>query len=113
MSARHAYRSKSLMAWSNDRGRTVVRRGSDKASIGTGRGGGAQAIPPTLQQSLMARLDRLGEAREDAQIAAVIGREFSYPLIRAVTEMEDPWSTDSPGTAHRGRHLLVRGLAPN
>ena len=39
--------------------------------------GGAQAIPPTLQQSLAARLDRLGEAREVAQIGAVLGRDFS------------------------------------
>ena len=38
--------------------------------------GGAQAIPPTLQQSLAARLDRLGEAREIAQIGAVLGRGF-------------------------------------
>src|SRR5208283_4561341 len=36
--------------------------------------GGAQTIPPTLQQSLAARLDRLGEAREVAQIGAVLGR---------------------------------------
>ena len=40
--------------------------------------GGAQAIPPTLQQSLAARLDRLGEAREVAQIGAVLGRDFSF-----------------------------------
>ena len=46
--------------------------------------GGAQAIPPTLQQSLAARLDRLGEAREVAQIGAVLGRDFSYALLRAV-----------------------------
>ena len=44
--------------------------------------GGAQAIPPTLQQSLAARLDRLGEAREVAQIGAVLGRDFSYGLLR-------------------------------
>ena len=43
--------------------------------------GGAQTIPPTLQQSLAARLDRLGEAREVAQIGAVLGREFSYALL--------------------------------
>ena len=43
-----------------------------------GAQGGAQAIPPTLQQSLAARLDRLGEAREVAQIGAVLGRDFSY-----------------------------------
>ena len=45
-----------------------------------GEQGGIQAIPPTLQQSLTARLDRLGSAREVAQIGAVIGRGFSYPL---------------------------------
>ena len=45
--------------------------------------GGAQAIPPTFQQSLAARLDRLGEAREVAQIGAVLGRDFSYRLLRA------------------------------
>ena len=47
--------------------------------------GGAQAIPPTLQQSLAARLDRLGEAREVAQIGAVLGRGFSYRLLRDVS----------------------------
>ena len=47
--------------------------------------GGAQAIPPTLQQSLAARLDRLGEAREVAQIGAVLGRDFSYRLLRDVS----------------------------
>jgi predicted ATPase len=49
-----------------------------------GEGGGAHLIPPTLQQSLAARLDRLGEAREVAQIGAVLGRSFSYALLREV-----------------------------
>src|SRR6478752_5971483 len=52
--------------------------------------GGAQAIPPTLQQSLAARLDQLGEAREVAQIGAVLGRDFSYRLLRAVGRIDDP-----------------------
>ena len=43
-----------------------------------GEQGGIQAIPPTLQQSLTARFDRLGPARDVAQIGAVIGRDFSY-----------------------------------
>ena len=47
--------------------------------------GGAHAIPPTLQQSLAARLDRLGEAREVAQIGAVLGRDFSYRLLSDVS----------------------------
>src|SRR5262249_12731449 len=54
-----------------------------------GEQGGVQAIPPTLQQSLMARLDRLGLAREVAQIGAVIGRDFSYQLVRAVAGIDD------------------------
>ena len=49
-----------------------------------GEAGGLQAIPPTLQQSLAARLDRLGEAREVAQIGAVLGRDFSFALLSAV-----------------------------
>jgi predicted ATPase/class 3 adenylate cyclase len=43
------------------------------------------AIPATLLDSLCARLDRLGPAKKVAQIGAAIGREFSYPLLAAVT----------------------------
>ena len=42
------------------------------------------AIPPTLRDSLMARLDRLGAVRQVAQIGAVIGREFSYGLVETI-----------------------------
>jgi class 3 adenylate cyclase/tetratricopeptide (TPR) repeat protein len=54
-----------------------------------GEQGGAQAIPPTLQQSLAARLDRLGAARETAQIGAVLGRGFSYALLRDVAGLDE------------------------
>jgi class 3 adenylate cyclase/predicted ATPase/DNA-binding transcriptional ArsR family regulator len=54
-----------------------------------GEAGGLQAIPPTLQQSLAARLDRLGEAREVAQIGSVLGRDFTYSLLSAVGGVED------------------------
>jgi predicted ATPase len=43
-----------------------------------------RAVPASLQASLMARLDRLGPAKEVAQIGAAIGREFSYALLAAV-----------------------------
>ena len=43
------------------------------------------AIPTTLQDSLMARLDRLVTAKAVAQYAAVIGRQFSYDLLHAVS----------------------------
>jgi class 3 adenylate cyclase/tetratricopeptide (TPR) repeat protein len=46
--------------------------------------GGDSTVPATLKDSLMARLDRLGEAREVAQIAAVIGRQFTFSLLDAV-----------------------------
>jgi predicted ATPase len=44
----------------------------------------SMAVPASLHASLMARLDRLGPAKEVAQIGAVIGREFSYTLLSAV-----------------------------
>jgi predicted ATPase/class 3 adenylate cyclase len=44
----------------------------------------ALAVPASLQASLMARLDRLGPAKEIAQIGAAIGREFSHALLAAV-----------------------------
>jgi predicted ATPase len=46
------------------------------------------SIPATLQDSLMARLDRLMTAKAVAQYAAVIGRQFSYGLLHAVSQMD-------------------------
>jgi predicted ATPase/class 3 adenylate cyclase len=47
------------------------------------------AIPATLHDSLMSRLDRLAPVREIAQIAAAIGREFSYSLVRALVGRDE------------------------
>src|SRR5450631_1739389 len=47
------------------------------------------AVPASLHASLMARLDRLGSAKEVAQIGAVIGREFSHALLAAVARKDD------------------------
>jgi predicted ATPase len=47
------------------------------------------AVPASLHASLMARLDRLGSAKEVAQIGAVIGREFSHDLLAAVARKEE------------------------
>lgn len=46
-------------------------------------------IPATLLDSLMARLDRLGPAKEIAQWGATLGREFPYELLRAVSRLEE------------------------
>jgi len=43
-------------------------------------------IPPSVDALLMARVERLGDARPTAQLAATIGREFSYPLLLAVSD---------------------------
>ncbi len=47
------------------------------------------AIPTTLRASLMARLDRLGRAKETAQIAAALGREFDLALLTAVGSLDE------------------------
>jgi predicted ATPase len=52
-------------------------------------GGYALAIPSSLQDALMAQLDRLCEAKQVAQTAAVVGREFSYELLRTVTSISE------------------------
>ena len=49
----------------------------------------AVTIPTTLYDSLMARLDRLPTVREVAQLGAVLGREFAYELLQALTTMEE------------------------
>jgi len=48
-----------------------------------------EIIPATLQSSLVARLDRLEEAKETAQTAAVIGREFPYDLLSQVAHRDE------------------------
>jgi predicted ATPase len=49
---------------------------------------GPLAIPSSLNDSLMARLDRLGAVKEVAQLAATLGREFSYELLEAVASLD-------------------------
>jgi class 3 adenylate cyclase/predicted ATPase len=48
-----------------------------------------RAVPASLHASLMARLDRLGAAKEVAQVGAAIGREFSHALLATVTRNQD------------------------
>jgi class 3 adenylate cyclase len=85
------------------------------------------AVPATLQDSLLARLDRLSAAREVAQIGAVIGREFGYELLAAVapfppdrlaaaleelTEAELVFRRDLPqGATYVFKHALVQDAA--
>ncbi|HXG22487.1 MAG TPA: adenylate/guanylate cyclase domain-containing protein [Methylomirabilota bacterium] len=48
-----------------------------------------QTIPATLQEALLARLDRLSDARQVAQLGATLGREFSYELLHAVAPLNE------------------------
>ena len=77
-----------------------------------GEQGGVQAIPPTLQQSLAARLDRLGPAREVAQIGAVLGRDFAYPLLHDVSELDEPALQASLDRLADADLLFVEGAPP-
>ena len=77
-----------------------------------GEQGGVQAIPPTLQQSLAARLDRLGPARETAQIGAVLGRSFSYALLHSVAAVADGGAALAErGESEAGLHPALDRLA--
>ena len=78
-----------------------------------GEQGGIQAIPPTLQQSPMARLDRLGPARDVGQIGAVIGRGFSYRLLLDVAGIDDAPLQDALDKLVDADILLVQGLPPD
>ena len=49
----------------------------------------ALTIPATLQDSLMARLDRLHTAKETAQLAATVGRAFRYAWLRALSPLDE------------------------
>lgn len=71
------------------------------------------SIPSTLQDSLMARLDRLGAAKEIAQIGATIGREFAYILVKAISKLEDKLLIERLEKLVGAEMLLENGELPN
>jgi predicted ATPase/energy-coupling factor transporter ATP-binding protein EcfA2 len=71
------------------------------------------AIPTTLRDSLMARLDRLAPQKEVAQIGAAIGREFSYELLAAVSAQEDTRLQHALDELVRSELVFRRGVASN
>ncbi|MBV8451773.1 MAG: hypothetical protein JOZ29_05805, partial [Deltaproteobacteria bacterium] len=70
-------------------------------------------IPVTLHDSLMARLDRLGSAKELLQIGAVIGNEFSYELLRAVASIPEDHLQNFLLNLTDAELLYVRGIVPD
>ncbi len=73
----------------------------------------AFAIPSTLQDSLMARLDRLAPAKELAQIGACIGREFDHDLLAAVSPLQEPTFSEALVRLVGSDLVFRRGQPPN
>jgi predicted ATPase len=73
----------------------------------------AREIPTTLQDSLMARLDRLGPAKEVAQVGAVIGSEFFFALLQAVHPIDEADLQVALCNLVDAELLYVRGIAPD
>jgi predicted ATPase len=71
------------------------------------------AVPSSLQDSLMARLDRLGEPRTVAQVGAALGREFSHELIVAVTSLPRQQLEAALDTLVAAGIIFRRGVPPN
>ena len=73
----------------------------------------ALAVPPTLDASLMARLDRLGPAAKHvAQTGAAIGREFSYELLGAVADRSERELLDDLARLVTAELAFQRGAPP-
>ena len=69
------------------------------------------AIPATLQDSLVARLDRLQGVKRIAQIGAVLGREFSFELLQAVTQQDKQSLDEALSKLVSAEMLYLRGFA--
>src|SRR5919106_5722481 len=72
----------------------------------------AVSIPDTLQDSLMARLDQLREAKEVAQLGAVLGREFAYDVLQAIAPMDEAALQDGLRKLVEAELLYQRGRPP-
>jgi len=84
-----------------------------RAVLDGGAGPDADKIPATLHDSLMARLDRLGGAKEVLQMGAVLGSEFSYELLRAVHPVAEQNLYEWLQSLTDAELLYVRGLPPD
>jgi class 3 adenylate cyclase len=71
------------------------------------------AIPSTLHGSLLARLDRLASVKDVAQIGAVIGREFAYPLVAAVAALPEEDLRGALGQLVGAELIYQRGVPPD
>jgi TOMM system kinase/cyclase fusion protein len=70
------------------------------------------AIPVTLQDSLMARLDRLMTGKVIAQLGATMGRQFSYALLQAVSQLDEVMLQHELGRLVEAEIVYQRGVLP-
>jgi class 3 adenylate cyclase/predicted ATPase len=70
------------------------------------------AIPSTLQDSLMARLDRLATVKEVAQLGAALGRTFPYSLLQAVASVDETTLQEALARLVQAELLYQRGVPP-
>jgi predicted ATPase len=113
IASRHAL-SKDLVEWVSQRtgGVPLFVEEVTRLLLERGEVDGLQAIPPTLQQLLAARLDRLGAARETAQIGSVLGRSFSHALLQAVADLDEAGLRSSLERLAEADIMFVDGVAP-
>jgi predicted ATPase/class 3 adenylate cyclase len=71
------------------------------------------AIPATLQDALMARLDRLAPVKGLAQLGATLGREFTYEVLQAVAALEEPVLQQSLAQLVAADLLYQQGVPPH
>src|SRR4030095_1757313 len=98
----------------------IICRGTDQSASRIRASEGSQwalrtrwgAIPPTLQDSLMVRLDRLVTAKAVVQYAAVIGRQFSYELLQAVSQVDEVMLQHELGRLVEAEIMYQRGVLP-
>jgi predicted ATPase len=72
----------------------------------------AEEIPATLQQLVMARLDRMSSSREVAQFAATLGREFHYETLAAVVNVDEPTLQAELAKLAEAEILYLKGQPP-
>ena len=71
------------------------------------------SVPSTLQDSLVARLDRLAEVKNVAQVAAAIGREFSYELLAELSPLDDSLLQEALAQLEHAELIYRRGTPPD
>jgi class 3 adenylate cyclase/tetratricopeptide (TPR) repeat protein len=102
-----ARRSDGVPLFVEELAKGVVASGRDLTSSLSGL-----EIPETLQDSLMARLDRLGKVKQMAQFGAAVGREFPYALLEAITPMKEGALREGLGRLVEAELVFQRGLPP-